>query len=98
MQVFLMLSGNGGPHAIFLPRQKRQASGGFFSGVPLEGKELRPIDGDCAEFKRNSVGGGVDGQEASGDGSDGLGSGWPLCSGDSRWLRSDNRSRRMTPS
>ena len=58
-----MLSGNGGPHVSFLPRQKRQASGGFFSSVFLEGKELRPIDGDWAEFKRNSVGGGVDGLE-----------------------------------
>jgi len=57
-----MLPGNGGPHAIFLPRQKRQASTGFFSNVFLDGKELRPIDGDCAECKRNSVVD-VDGEE-----------------------------------
>lgn len=57
MQVFLM-PGKGMPHAIFLPRQKKQARIGFFSNVvsELEGRELRPIEGDGAEFKRNSVG------------------------------------------
>lgn len=90
MQVFLMLPGNGGPHAIFLPLQKRQASTGFL-GMFVVGKELRPIDGDCAEFKRNSVGG-VNGQGVAyrDNVSDGLGSDWPLISGESRWLRSDN--------
>ena len=38
-----MLPGNGEPQAIFLPRQKRQARGGCFTGVFLEGKELRPM-------------------------------------------------------
>ena len=83
-----MLPGNGGPHAIFLPRQKRQASGGFFSGVIMKGKELRPIDGDCADFKRNSVGGDIDGQAATGNVSDGLGCDWALGSEES--MRSDN--------
>ena len=93
------MPGNGAPHAIFLPRQKRQARGGFFSGVLLEGgNELRPIEGDGAEFKRNSVGGGVDGEGGAGDVTDGLGCGWLLSCGDSRSLGSDNRSRRMTPS
>ena len=80
----------------------------------LDGKELRPIDGDFAEFKRNSVGGGVvDGEQLplllplssssstsmeADDGSDGLACEWPPYCGDSRWLRSDNRSKRMTPS
>lgn len=72
MQVFLALPGIGAPHAIFLPLQKRQASGGFLSNEFVEGKELRPIEGDSAEFKRNSVGGGVSGQGVAGDGSDGL--------------------------
>jgi hypothetical protein len=83
LQVFGMLPGNGAPHAIFLPRQKRHASGGFLSGVFFEGKELRPIDGDCAEFKRNSVGGGVDGQEGAIDGL-ARGCDWPLGPGESR--------------
>lgn len=65
-----MLPGSGAPHAIFLPRQKRQASGGFFSGVIFGGRELRPIDGEGAEFKRNSVGGGVDGEGVTGDAAD----------------------------
>jgi len=56
LQVFLILPGNGGPHAIFLPRQKRHASVGFLSGELVLGKELSPIDGDFGEFKRNSVG------------------------------------------
>ena len=68
-----MLPGNGAPHAIFLPRQKRHASGGFFSGMFLDGKELRPIDGDFGDFKRNSVRGGDAWLDESGDGSDGLG-------------------------
>ena len=90
LHVFLMLPGKGAPHAIFLPRQKRQARGGFLSGVFLEGKELRPTDGDGAEFNRNSVGGGVDGEGVAGDVSYGLGCD-PLPSwGESRWLRSDN--------
>ena len=97
MQVFLMLPGNGAPQAIFLPRQKRQARGGFFTGVFLEGKELRPTDGDGADFKRNSVGGGGDGEGMAGNVSEGLGSEWSLSCGESRSLRSDNRSRRMTP-
>ena len=82
------MPGNGAPHAIFLPRQKRQASDGFFSRV-LEGWELRPIDGDGAEFRRNLVGGGVDGQGVTGDGSDGAGCDWLSC-GESKSLRSDN--------
>ena len=91
-----MLPGSGAPHAIFLPRQKRHASGGFFSGVFLDGNELSPIDGDGADFKRNSVGGGVDGRDTC-DVSVGLGCDWPLCSGESRRLRS-NLSKRITPS
>jgi hypothetical protein len=68
-----MVPGNGGPHAIFLPRQKRQASAGFFSNVfmPVVSKELRPIDGDCTECKRNSVVGGVNGEEGMCDVSNG---------------------------
>ena len=98
MQVFLT-PGNGAPQAIFLPRQKWQARGGFFfSGVFLEGKELRPTDGDGAEFKRNSVAVDVDWEGVAGNVSDGLGSEWLLSCGESRSLRSDNRSRRMTPS
>lgn len=96
MQV--LLPGKGAPHAIFLPRQKRQASGGFLSGVFLEGKELRPTDGDGAEFNRNSVRGGVDGEGVTGDVSDRLGCDRLVSCGESRCLRSDNRSRRMTPS
>jgi hypothetical protein len=92
-----MLPGKGAPHAIFLPRQKRQARGGFFSNVFLVGRELRPIEGDGADFKRNSVGGGVDGQGATGAVSYELGCEWLRC-GESRSLRSDNRSRRKTPS
>jgi hypothetical protein len=92
------MPGKGAPHAIFLPRQKRQARGGFFSGVFFEGNELRPIDGDGADFIRNSVGGGVDGEGVTGDASDRLGCGRLLSCGESRSLRSDNRSRRMTPS
>jgi hypothetical protein len=95
LQVFLTLPGNGAPHAIFLPRQKRHASRGF-SGIFPEGEELRPFEG---EYERNSVEGGVDGQEMMGesqrDVSDGLGSDWSLCSGELN-TRSDN-SRRMTP-
>lgn len=68
-----MLPGNGAPHAIFLPRQKRQASSGFFSGAFLEGSELRPVDGDCADCRRNSVVGSVDGGERMWEVSDGLG-------------------------
>jgi len=79
------MPGKGIPHAIFLPRQKRQARTGFFSGVVLHGKELRPMDGDGADFKRNSVGGDVDGQGVAGDVSDGLGFD-RLSSGDSRSL------------
>jgi len=56
LQVFLIQAGKGGPHAIFLPRQERHASRGFLSGRFSEGRELRPIDGDVGEFKRNSVG------------------------------------------
>ena len=59
LHVFLPLPGNGGPHAIFLPRQKKHASGGFCSGGFLEGIELRPIDGDFGVLVRNSVGAGV---------------------------------------
>ena len=81
-----MHPGNGAPHAIFLPRQKRQARGGFVTGVLLEGNELRPVDGDGAEFKRNSVGGGVDGQGVTGDVSDGLRCGWLPSCGESRSL------------
>ena len=62
MQGFLMLFCKGVPHAIFRPRQKRQARISFFSGVFLEDKELGLIDG--AEFKRDSVGGGVDRYQA----------------------------------
>lgn len=93
-----MLPGNGGPHAIFLPRQKRHASGGFFSGEFLDGRELKPIDGDFGEFRRNSVGGGVVWQDATCDGSDGSGWDWPLSIGELGGLGSDNRSRRITPS
>ena len=96
MQIFLLPGC--GAHAIFLPRQKKQEKGGFLSGELLGGKELRPIDGDGADFKRNSVCGGVDGQGVTGDVSDGLGFKWLVGSGESRSLRSDNRSRRMTPS
>lgn len=80
------MPGKGAPHAIFLPRQKRQARGGFLSGEVLEGKELSPIDGDGAEFKRNSVGGGVDGEGETGVVSDGLGCDRLLSCGESRWL------------
>ena len=68
-QVFLLMPGSGSLHAIFLPRQKRQARNSFFSGVSflLGGKELRPTDGDGAEFSRNSVGGGVDRQGVTGN-------------------------------
>lgn len=52
----VFLPGNGGPHAIFLPRQNKHASGGFLSGVQVGGKELRPIEGDVGELRRNSVG------------------------------------------
>ena len=74
LHIFLM-PGMGAPHAIFLPRQKRQARVGFFSGgvFELEGRELRPIDGDGADFKRNSVGRDVDGLSVTGDVADGLG-------------------------
>lgn len=95
------MPGRGAPHAIFLPRQKRQARGGFFSGVVFD-SELRPIDGDGADFNRNSVAGDDDEQGVMGDGSDGVGCdrmSWGLSSGgESTSLRSDNRSRRMTPS
>lgn len=66
-----MLPGNGAPHAIFLPRQKKQASGGFFKGMSMGGIVLRLIDGDCANCRRNSVGG-VDGGERMWEVSDGL--------------------------
>lgn len=89
------MPGKGAPHAIFLPRQKRQARRGFFTGVLLEGIELRPIDGDGADFERNSVVGVVDGPGV-GDVSDGGCD--RLSCGESRSLRSANRSRRMTPS
>jgi hypothetical protein len=54
----LILPGNGA-HPIFLPRQKKHASGGFlssafkFSLAVVEELLLvvRPIDGDCAEFR-----------------------------------------------
>ena len=84
LHVFLVLPGNGGPHAIFLPRQKRHASGGFLSGRFLEGTELRPIDGDLGELKRNSVGVGVIWQDETCNVLD------ELCS--------DKRSRRITAS
>jgi hypothetical protein len=73
LHVFFMLPGNGGPQAIFLPRQKKQARVGFFSGVFLDGKELSPIDGDFGELVRNSVRGGVVFEEVASDGSDGIG-------------------------
>ena len=59
LHVFLMLPGKGAPHPIFLPQQKRHARGGFLSGMFLEGNELRPLDGDFGELKRNSVGVGI---------------------------------------
>jgi hypothetical protein len=82
LQVFLILPGNGGPHAIFLPRQKRHARGGFLSGKLLDGKELRPIDGDFAEFKRNSVGeeAGIVWQDDDDDEDDELAYSWSLFS------------------
>ena len=83
-----MLPGKGAPHAIFLPRQKRQARGGFFSVVFLVDKELRPIDGDGADFNRNSVGGGVDAQGVTGNVSGGIGCDL-MSFGQSRSLRSD---------
>ena len=58
----------------------------------FKGKELRPIDGDGAEFKRNSVGGGVDGQGVTGNGYDGAGCDWLSCK-ESRLLQSDNQLR-----
>ena len=90
-QVFL--PGNGGLHAIFLPRQKRHARGGLLSGKFLDGKELRPIDGDFSELRRNSVGVGAVWHSVACDALDGLAL---LCSNGSGWLCSDNRSRRMT--
>ena len=96
------MPGKGAPHAIFLPRQKRQARDGFFSGVVLESIELRPNDGDDGDFKRNSEGGGDDGQGVTGNVSDGGGcdrmSCGLSCAGESISLRSgDNRSRHITP-
>ena len=79
----VFLPGNGGPHAIFLPRQKRHARGGFFSGKFLDGKELRPIDGDFAEFRRNSVGGGVVWRGVRSDVLDGLIYDWSSSFGES---------------
>jgi hypothetical protein len=90
LHVFLILPGNGGPHAIFLPRQKRHASGGFFSGKFLEGKELRPIDGDFGELKRNSVGVGVIRLDGTCNVLDELAYDWLLCFEELEWLRSDN--------
>jgi hypothetical protein len=84
------MPGSGIPHAIFLPRQKRQASSGFFSGVFLRCRKLRPIDGDGTEFSRNSVVGGVDGQGVMGDATDGLGCDWSVSCGRSRSLQSDD--------
>ena len=100
------MPGKGAPHAIFLPRQKRQARGGFFSGVVLESIELRPNDGDAGDFKRYSAGGGDDGQGVTGvtgDVSDGVGcdrmSCGLSCTGESISLRSDDsRSRDINPS
>jgi hypothetical protein len=83
------MPGKGTPHAIFLPRQKRQASGGFFSRVTWEGRELRPIEGDGAEFERNLVVRGDDGRGVTGNVSDGLGCDRLSCE-ESRSLRSDN--------
>ena len=56
LHVFLVLPGKGVPHTIFLPQQKRHARGGFLSSMFLEGNELRPINSDFRELKRNSVG------------------------------------------
>jgi hypothetical protein len=83
------LTGNGGPHAIFLPRQKRHARGGFFSGMFLEGKELSPTEGDFADLRRNSVTGRVVWRGETCDVSDGIGCDW-LSVGEPGRLRSGN--------
>jgi hypothetical protein len=85
LQVFFKMGGKG-PHAIFLPLQNKQARG-FFSTMFL----------DSEDRERNSVVGGDGGRGVTGDASDGLRCGWLSC-GESKSLRSDNRSRRMTPS
>ena len=45
LHVLSGLPGIGGPHAIFRPRQNKQARGGFFSSCRLLGRGLRGIEG-----------------------------------------------------
>lgn len=97
------MPGKGAPHLIFLPRQKWQARHGFITVVVLN-MELRLIDGDGADFKRNSVGEDDDGgQGVTSNGSDGVRCEWMSCGPSCGRklilsLRSDNGSRSMTPS
>jgi len=44
LHVLSGLPGIGGPHAIFRPRQNKQARGGFFSSCRLLGRGLRGIE------------------------------------------------------
>lgn len=54
LQVLSLLPGSGGPQAILRPRQKRHASGGFFSGERLDGSGLRRMESRGEGERRES--------------------------------------------